>query len=117
MVIKHKSETVLEVQASTLTRNFIDSMSDIMKDVYADGTEAVLEQSYLLSNILEQMQKGEWTDIFKDGFTAMILSSDEMEYVDRFFQDKRAGVRWDRLTIHVNGDNGCWYVGEDSINF
>lgn len=65
--------------------NFIDLLKDTCKHEEEVG---LLEADiHRLTNCLQLIYNNNFKEVFREGFTSMILNTEEFDYVDRFFKE------------------------------
>ena len=117
-IIKSVTKTVIEVQASTLRTNMVAAFRDIFNDYdLLDAQERDLYQAdfYRLTDNMDQMDKGMYSHVFKEGYTMMLLDDREFEAVEKFFVNRQPNTE---IEIHVVSTPGtCFVVTEKDIQY
>ena len=117
-VIKSVTKTIIEVQASALKNNMAEAFKDIFNDYdIKDARERELYEAdwNRFTDNMEQMDKGLYSQVFKEGYTMMLLEPREFEVVERFFKNRQPNTE---IEIHVVSTPGtCFVVTEKDIQY
>ena len=119
-VIKSVTKTIIEVQASALKNNMAEVFKDIFNDYdIKDARERELYEAdwNRFTDNMEQMDKGLYSQVFKEGYTMMLLEPREFEAVEKFFANRQPHITTE-IEIHVVSTPGtCFVVTEKDIQY
>ena len=117
-VIKSVTKTIIEVQASALKNNMAEAFKDIFNDYdIKDARERELYEAdwNRFTDCMQQMDKGMYAQVFKEGYTMMFLDHREFEAVEKFFMNRQPNTE---IEIHVVSTPGtCFVVTEKDIQY
>ena len=112
------TKTIIEVQASALRTNMAEAFKDILNDYdIRDARERELHEAdwNRFTDNMEQMDKGMYSQVFKEGYTMMLLEPCEFEAVEKFFDNRQPNTE---IEIHVVSTPGtCFVVTEKDIQY
>ena len=101
------TKTIITIKKNDLKKNLADSFQDMLRDYSLQDLEDIENmQADLnrLSDCLEQINKGLVSNVFADGYTHMMLSFEDFETVEKFFQENSNNDN--ELEIHVTDESG-----------
>ena len=106
-MITTSTKTTMTIKKSDLKKNLADSFQDMLRDYSLQDLEDIENmQADLnrLSDCLEQINNGLVSNVFADGYTMMLLSFQDFETVEKFFQENSHNDN--ELVIHVTDADG-----------
>lgn len=78
-----KITTIIEVTAEELKQNIYGAFCDLIKESLDDDTEFFENDVNRLYDVIYTIPKSGFTPLFKEGYTAMLLSSGDMDAVEQ----------------------------------
>jgi hypothetical protein len=101
-MITTTTKHTVNVTESELFLNLSKRFLDILDDNIPDHELFTIE-ACRLSDLLLTIEKSGWSSIFNDGYTAVVLSNEDMEYIEDFAKGKKGdGV----LEVVIKRRNG-----------
>ena len=79
-----KITTIITVTAQELKQNIYEAFHDLIKESLEDDAEFFECEVDRLHDVIHTIPKHGFTPLFKDGYTAMLLPSEDMEAVETF---------------------------------
>ena len=116
---KTVTKTTIEVSAASLKKNIVDSFKEIFNDY--DLTSVSQRELYQadfnrLTNCLDQMDKGSYANVFKDGYTYMLLDPSDMEVVEKFFEERKQNTELE-ICITLSTPGTAFIVMDKDIQY
>ena len=102
-ITKHVLEIDQVEAIKRLIKNFMEGLQDSMGDI-----EYFTMDLNRLQEILKEINTtGRMENVFKDGYTSMVLSDKDMEEVDNYFRRTEDGTnKSEELEIHIMDNLG-----------
>ena len=95
----------IHLKRDELKFQFYSAFVDLFKDELNEEDPDYLEQDMnRLTDYMNQINKGNFKDVFADGCTMMILPSDVFDFVDKWFN--KPGTAFEKLELHIVDKNG-----------
>lgn len=120
MKVTTKTIQTLHLQRDQVDKNIQSAVEDIIKDASTGTMEDFNNELSFLVRLVELAAKGEYARACQEGFTMMLLNSEQSEFVDEFFV-KRRGRDFDtdtQLNLEVyDGEAFIDRVVENQIQF
>jgi hypothetical protein len=116
MNITSKSVHTLKLQRDSIDKNIRENTSDMFQDVLRDSSmDEILEHLQSSKTLVQDAVNGNYSKIFAEGNTYLCLTSEEINFVENFFDNKGDN---EELVIEVY-DGECFIdrVKENEINF
>jgi hypothetical protein len=116
MNITSKSVHTLKLQRDSIDKNIRENTADMFQDVLRDSSMAeLLEHLQSSKTLVQDAVNGNYSKIFAEGNTYLCLTSEEINFVENFFDNKGDN---EELVIEVY-DGECFIdrVKENEINF
>lgn len=111
---------ILEVNAEDLQKNLCNNFMDILNDYLGESVDDLKTNVAAFHKVLQLIGNYDWRSVFSEGYTMMVLSPDDFDFVDNFFQSKKNGRAYknDELEIRIM-KNGQYIsrIDENSIDF
>jgi hypothetical protein len=113
------TKTIIEVSTEEVKRNFVNNFKDVLNDYdLMDPVSRELHQVdfHRLTDALDQMERGLYSGVFQDGYTAMLLSYSDFRVVEKFFDNRQPQTE---LEIHIASKTPgtLFIVSEKDIQF
>jgi hypothetical protein len=113
------TKIIIEVSSEEVKRNFENNFKDILNDYdLMDSVSRELYQGdfHRLTDALDQMERGLYSGVFQEGYTAMLLSSSDFAEVEKFFDHRQPQTE---LEIHITSETPgtLFIVSEKDIQF
>jgi hypothetical protein len=96
-------------------------MADSFRDIFADYdiTDARERDNYYsdwnrFTDCMEQMDRGLFAEVFKEGYTYMMLNYKDHELIERFHQAKKEDAE---LEVHVLSKGTTYVVKSQQLNY
>jgi hypothetical protein len=102
-VMKQIKKYIITTSETNLKKNFYESYADLLTDSLGDDMEYFEMDVNRLSDCIQQIDKYGFTPLFKDGYTMMLLSSNDFRDVEDFFREHSNDDA--ELEIHIQGSN------------
>ena len=86
--VKTITKSILKVTEKQLKANLIENFKEIFNDydlADKDSREYYQADFHRLTDLLDQMDKGNFSQVFADGYTPMLLNYEDFEEVENFF--------------------------------
>lgn len=116
MKTKTVTKHVLELEASKLQERLTESFFDIFHDM-KDEVNDLKRHLSALHECLERIEKNEWVQLFRDGWTMMMLDNESMEFVENIFGRQCMNPNLELEITVLNADGNKTIVKEDDINY
>ena len=118
-VTKTVTKTVLEVSSRELKKNLVNQFKDILNDynlMESSHRELYQGDFHRLTDYLDQLDRGLYAGVFKEGYTPMLLSSSDFAEVEKFFDNRQPQTE---LEIHITSETPgiLFIVTERDIQF
>jgi len=118
MNITSKSVHTLKLQRDSIDKNIRENIADMFQDLFKDkngSTEDLLEHLGSSKRLVQDAVNGNYSKIFAEGSTYLCLTSEEINFVENFFDNKGDN---EELIIEVY-DEECFIdkIKENEINF
>jgi hypothetical protein len=116
MNITSKSVHTLKLQRDSIDKNIRENTADMFQDVLRDSSMAeLLEHLQSSKTLVQDAVNGNYSKIFAEGNTYLCLTSEEINFVENFFDNKGDN---EELIIEVY-DGECFIdrVKENEINY
>ena len=116
MNITSKSVHTLKLQRDSIDKNIRENTADMFQDVLRDSSMAeLLEHLQSSKTLVQDAVNGNYSKIFAEGNTYLCLTSEEINFVENFFDNKGDN---EELVIEVY-DGECFIdrVKENEINY
>lgn len=116
MNITSKSVHTLKLQRDSIDKNVRENTADMFQDVLRDSSMVdLLEHLQSSKTIVQDAVNGNYSKIFAEGNTYLCLTSEEINFVENFFDNKGDN---EELVIEVY-DGECFIdrVKENEINY
>jgi hypothetical protein len=116
MNITSKSVHTLKLQRDSIDKNIRENTADLFQDVLRDSSMAeILEHLQSSKTLVQDAVNGNYSKIFAEGNTYLCLTSEEINFVENFFDNKGDN---EELVIEVY-DGECFIdrVKENEINY
>ena len=118
-VTKTVTKTIIEVSSQELKKNLVSNFKDILNDYdLMDSASRELHQAdfHRLTDGLDQMERGLYAGVFREGYTPMLLSSSDFAEVENFFNHRQPQTE---LEIHIipKTPGTLFIVSERDIQF
>jgi hypothetical protein len=101
--MKQIKKYIITTSETNLKKNFYESYADLLTDSLGDDMEYFEMDVNRLSDCIQQIDKYGFTPLFKDGYTMMLLSSNDFRDVEDFFREHSNDDA--ELEIHIQGSN------------
>ena len=111
------TKTIIETTEEAIKSRMADSFRDIFNDY--DITDARERELYeadwnRFTDCMEQMDKGLFAEVFKEGYTYMMLNYKDHELIERFHQAKKEDAE---LEVHVLSKGTTYVVKSQQLNY
>ena len=104
-MIKTTTLHTINTTEDQLKRNLYSSYLDIFTDGLKEDTVEFLEHDvHRLSSAIQDIEKLGFTELFKDGYTMMLLDPNDFNFVDKWFN--KPGSAEENLQIVITKKNG-----------
>ena len=116
MNITSKSVHTLKLQRDSIDKNIRENTADLFQDVLRDSSMAeILEHLQSSKTLVQDAVNGNYSKIFAEGNTYLCSTSEEINFVENFFDNKGDN---EELIIEVY-DEECFIdrVKENEINY
>ena len=116
MNITSKSVHTLKLQRDSIDKNIRENVAGLFQDVLRDISMAeILEHLQSSKTLVQDAVHGNYSKIFAEGNTYLCLTSEEINFVENFFDNKGDN---EELIIEVY-DGECFIdrVKENEINY
>jgi hypothetical protein len=118
MNITSKSVHTLKLQRDSIDKCIRENTADMFQDLFKDkngSTRDLLEHLQSSKTLVQDAVNGNYSKIFAEGNTYLCLTSEEINFVENFFDNKGDN---EELVIEVY-DEECFIdrVKENEINF
>lgn len=116
MNITSKSVHTLKLQRDSIDKNIRENVADLFQDVLRDSSMAeILEHLQSSKTLVQDAVHGNYSKIFAEGNTYLCLTSEEINFVENFFDNKGDN---EELIIEVY-DGECFIdrVKENEIDY
>ena len=90
MKVTTKTIKTLHLQREQVDENIRSCVEDIIKDAATGTMEEFNNELSFLVRLVELAAKGEYARACQEGFTMMLLDSEQSEFVDQFFIKQKA---------------------------
>ena len=103
--------TIVETTEKDMRRNVAEAFKDILNDYdleSQDDREMFQADFNRLTDIMEQMDKNVFFQVFREAYTPMALSCRDFEEVDAWFVNNRNTDN--EIEIRIKGDDGIIYI-------
>lgn len=123
MKVTTKTIQTLHLQRDQVDKNIQSAVEDIIKDASTGTMEDFNNELSFLVRLVELAAKGEYAKACQEGFTMMLLNSEQSEFVDEFFINRRTGHLYTitpdtQLNLEVcDGETFIDRVVENQIQF
>ena len=112
--------TTVETTEKDIRRNIAEAFKDILNDYdleSQDDREMFQADFNRLTDIMEQMDKKNFAQVFKEAYTPMALSCRDFEEVDAWFVNNRDTDN--EIEIRIKADNGftVYVIDQKDIKF
>jgi hypothetical protein len=95
---------IIKLEQDEAKRNLISSFIDLLHDDCRDEEVDMVESDInRLTDCLQMINKGNFKEVFKEGYTMMILPPAEFKYVEDFFREHSNN---DELNIILTNKDG-----------
>ena len=102
------TKTIITIKKNDLRKNIADQFRDMITSCYSfqdvEDIENMQADLNRLTDCLEQIDNGLLINVFGDGYTMMLLSFQDFETVEEFFQENSNNDN--ELEIHVTDSEG-----------
>ena len=111
------TKTVIETTEEAIKERMADGFRDIFNDY--DITDASERDNYQadwnrFTDCMEQIDRGFFAEVFKEGYTFMMLNHKDVEMIEKFHQQKNPDAE---LEIHVLSRGTTYVVKSEDINY
>jgi hypothetical protein len=93
-----------------LKKNLYSAYLDILTDGFKDDVEYFEHDAHRLSAVIEDIGKNGFRSVFRDGYTMMLLTSDDFNFVEKWFRDEQPNQS---LQIVIKMSNGETEIVDD----
>jgi hypothetical protein len=121
MSIKTTTRTITKTIIETTEEAIKERMADGFRDIFADYdiTDASERDNYQadwnrFTDCMEQMDRGFFAEVFKDGYTHLMVNFKDQEVIEKFHQQKNPDAE---LEIHVLSRGTTYVVKSEDINY
>lgn len=97
----HTIKTTEEQLKKNLYSSYVDILTDGLKE---DDVEFFERDAHRLSSTIQDVNKLGFEELFKDGYTMMLLDNKDFDFVDRWFS--KGGHKHENLQVVITKDNG-----------
>jgi hypothetical protein len=119
-MIKTTTKHTITVKATDLKRNLYSSFMQLLQDEL-DGSEIDFEYFKMdlarFQDEVDSIEKNGFASSFRDGYTMMLLDSNDFEYVETWFNKPGSGVEELVIRILDNNDNQIEIVQDVDLKF
>ena len=118
MNITSKTVHTLKLQRDSIDKCIRENISDMFQDLFKDrdgSTDDLLEHLQSSKTLVQDAVNGNYSKIFAEGNTYLCLTSEEINFVENFFDNKEDN---EELVIEVY-DEECFIdkIKENEINY
>lgn len=104
MNIKTTTSHTINATEEQLKRNLYSSYLDLLTDGLGDDVEYFEQYAHMLSSAIQDIEKLGFKELFKDGYTMMLLDPNDFNFVDEWFN--KPGSAEENLQIVITKKNG-----------
>ena len=117
-MIKTTTLHTINTTEDQLKRNLYSSYLDIFTDGLKEDTVEFLEHDvHRLSDAIQTIDKHGFASLFKEGYTMMLLDSEDFNFVDKWF-DKPKFFNEEDLVVKILMKNGTTQVvNSDELSY
>jgi hypothetical protein len=111
------TKTIIEVTEESLKERMADSFRDVFADY--DITQACERDNYYadwnrFTDNMEQMDRGLFAQVFKEGYTYMLMNFKDQEVIEKFHQQKNPDAE---LEVHVLSKGTTYVIKSDELSY
>ena len=111
------TKTIIEVTEESIRERMADSFRDVFNDY--DITQACERESYQadwnrFTDCMEQIDRGFFAEVFKEGYTHLMVNFKDQEMIEKFHQQKNPDAE---LEIRVLSRGTTYVVKSEDINY
>ena len=111
------TKTIIEVTEEAIKERMADGFRDIFADY--DITDARERDNYQadwnrFTDCMEQMDRGLFAQVFKDGYTHLMVNFKDQEVIEKFHQQKNPNAE---LEVHVLSKGTTYVVKSDDLSY
>lgn len=110
----------IELDGKELKKNLINNFLTTLNNQSEDtDLQDLLLLTADMNKCLNYLNTSHWARLFNEGYTAMLLSPEVFDYVDKYFLDKKKAKHNNSLELKIRGLSGNvdLFVYEDDINY
>lgn len=104
VMIKTTTLHTINTTEDRLKKNLYSSYLDILTDGLKDDIEYFEHDVHRLSSAMQDIEKLGFKELFKDGYTMMLLDPADFDFVDKWFN--KPGSAEENLQIVITKKNG-----------
>ena len=82
-----KTIHTLKVQADIIKSNLISSFIDLLHDEKGEDIDIIEADINRLTDCLQQLNKKQYSSIFAEGYTSLLLGNKDFQQVENFFNE------------------------------
>lgn len=113
-------KTTISLTKDEAVKRVTESFLDILSDSILDGIDTGIEQAESLARVLKMIKEDRWVQLFSEGWTALVLSSEAMDALEAHCTDDD-GDECDNnsLLIQILNNSGdiVTIITEDYISY
>ena len=119
IIQKQIEHTIVETTEKDIRRRIASAFKDILNDYDLElqkDREMFQSDFNRLTDIMEQLDRHAFFQVFRDCYTDMALGPNDFDQVDQWFVDNEDSDN--KIEIHVKGNDGQIYIVEqEDIQF
>jgi len=97
----------LKLEREQVDNNLLNESKHVVAETIERGTVEDAELEFReLAYVFKMAKEGQYSKICKDGYTLMLLNQEQIDYVDRHFQDLRKGIQLKEVELHLEVFDG-----------
>ena len=103
--------TIVETTEKDIRRNVAEAFKDILNeyDLEREADREMFQADFnQLTDIMEQLDKKLFVQVFKEAYTSMALGCKDFDQVDQWFADNEDTDN--EIEIRIKGDDGIIYI-------
>jgi len=98
-----KITNIIRVTTTELKKNLYGNYLQLLNDSLSDEMEYFEMDANRLTDAIQTIQKHGFTDLFKEGYTMMLLPEDDFNFVDQWFN--RPGSAEEELEVRIYNED------------
>lgn len=115
--IKTTTLHTINTTEEKLKRNLYSSYLDLLTDGLRDDVEYFEHDSHRLSSAIQDLDKLGFEELFKDGYTMMLLDPADFEFVERFHTKPKFKDEEDLVVKILMKDGSTQVVSQGDLSY